>query len=259
MHVQDDIYTGPVGPNGFVLFSTIASTVTGAAPAGNPTRQYGVGPIGRVVARNVVPLALGTANVAALQAPTNGVPLTLSAGTGVTTALAPDGSGATIYVFDTPRCVSLTSTANLSATNFLVTMYDEYGRLQTQLMAGPNANTVTSLKAAIAVRSIVPQGTSASTVSAGTSDIFGLPFRMIDAGYVVSVKWAGALAQNAGTFTAADQTNPATSSTGDPRGTYAQSGAASNGVNRLVVLMHVDGTQCGSNGTLVNAIGVTPV
>ena len=72
-------------------------------------------------------------------------------------------------------------------------------------------------------------------------------------------KWAGVLAQNAGTFTAADTTSPATNATGDPRGTYAQSGAASNGTNRLVVCMHVDGTQCGSNATLVNAIGVTPV
>lgn len=257
MHVTDDLYTGPVGPNGFVLFSTLTPNPTGM-PQGNPTRQYGVGPLGRVVQRNIIPLALATANLAVLQAPTTSVPLTLAAGTGLTLGTAPDGSGASIYMFDTPRCVSLTSVSNLSAINFLVTMYDEYGRLQTQLMTGPNANTVNSLKAAMAIRSIVPQGTSANTVSAGTSDVFGLPFRMIDAGYIVSAKWAGVLAQNAGTFTAADLTNPATNLTGDPRGTYAQSGAASNGANRLVIVMHVDGTQCGPNGTQTNAIGVTP-
>ena len=249
MHAQDDLYTGPLGPNGFCLFPTAAE---------NPTAQYGVGPLGRIVTHNITPLALGTTNLAALQASATGVPLVLAAGTGLTTALAPDGSGATVYVFDVPRCVSLTSASNLSAINYLITMYDTYGRKQTSLLTGPNANTVNTLKAAKSVLSIVPQGTSASTVSAGTSDIFGLPFKAVNAGYIINVKWASTLAANAGTFTAADATSPATSATGDPRGTFLQSGAASNGTNQLLIFQHVDASQCGPNATLVNAIGVTP-
>ena len=91
MQVQDDLYTGPVGPNGFCLQATGAE---------NPTAQYGVGPLGRVVFRDITPLALGTANLAVLQAITNGVPMVLVAGTGLTAGIAPDGSGSTVYVFD---------------------------------------------------------------------------------------------------------------------------------------------------------------
>ena len=264
MQVSDDLFTGPVGgPNAFCLQSTTGfiygnsglPVITGWPPDGNPTMQYGVGPLGRIVFRNIVPLALATANLAVLQTPTTGTALTLTAGAGIQTAVNPV-NGQVLYVLDVPRCLSLTSTANLSGINFLVTMVDEYGQTATQLVAGPNNNTVVLKKACIGVLSVVPQGTSASTVSVGTSDTYGLPFRCIDAGYIVSVKWANTLAQNAGTLTVADQTSPATNLTGDPRGTYAISGAASNGTNRLVIAQHVDASQCGSNAKLVNAIGV---
>ena len=46
-----------------------------------------------------------------------------------------------------------------------------------------------------------------------------------------STKWNNTLAQDAGTFVAADATSPATSATGDPRGTYLPSSAS-------------DGTRC---------------
>ena len=66
------------------------------------------------------------------------------------------------------------------------------------------------------------------------------------------------LAQNAGTFVAGDTTNPATNLTGDPQGTFAPAGAASNGANRLVIAMHLIGTQCGVAATAANLLGVTP-
>lgn len=246
MEVSDDLYTGPVGPNGWVV------------PAeANPTRQYGTGPLGRIVFRNIVPAALAVANVAVLQAMTAAVALTLAAGAGITAGTAPDGTGAVVYTLDVARSVSLTSVSDLSAITFTVLGYDEYGQPMSQAMVGPNNNTVNSLKAFKSVKSVTPSATSANTVSVGTADVFGLPFRMIDAGYILSAKWAGALAQNAGTFVAADQTSPASTTTGDVRGTFAQSGAASDGVRRLVIAMHVDNSQCGSNATQTNALGVT--
>lgn len=249
MQFSDNLFMGPVGgPNGFIIVPSSGE---------NPTAQYGVGPLGRVAALNLIPLALATANIAALQTPTANVPLTLAAGTGITTGVAPTGQK--IYVLDTPRSISLTSTSNLSAINFLVQGFDVYGQAMSQLIAGPNNNTVNTLKAFFSVYAVTPSATNAGTVSIGTSDNFGLPWRMIDAGYIISAKWAGVLAQNAGTFVAAVTTSPATTATGDVRGTYAQSGAASNGTNRLTIIMHLDGTQCGQNATLANAIGVPQV
>lgn len=252
MHVSDDLYLGGfTGTQGLSLF--------GSAPglqSDNPTAQLGAGPAGRTFFLNAVPLALATTNVAALQAPTSGTALTLTAGTGVTAVVSPAGTN--VILFDVPRAVSLSSVSNLSAINFLVTGYDWYWQLQTQLITGPNNNTVTSLKAFRAIQSVVPQGTSASTVSVGTSDIFGLPWYIADAGYILSAKWANVLAQNAGTFVAGVATVPNTNLLGDVRGTFAQSGAASNGSNRLVIGMHLTGGQVGSNPTIANLIGVTP-
>jgi len=248
MNVQDDLYLGPSGPSGFDLTPTSGD---------NPTSQPGIGPAGRIVFRNIVPLTLQVANVAALQALTSGTALTLAAGTGVTLGTAPDGSGASVIVFDVARAVSLTSVSDLSAINVLIVGFDEYGARMSQLRAGPNNNTVNTLKAFKSVLSVTPQGTSASTMSVGTSDVFGLQYRMIDAAYIVQAKWDNTLAANAGTFVAADQTSPATNATGDVRGTFAQAGNASNGSRRLIISMHVDGSQCGTNATQTNAIGVT--
>ena len=94
-----------------------------------------------------------------------------------------------------------------------------------------------------------------TAVTIGTTDIFGLPVRCIDAGYVVKVGWNNALAQDAGTFVAADMTNPATATTGDVRGTYKPS-TASDGVKRLVMTIALPAIAVGPNATRQGALGV---
>lgn len=244
MMVSDDYYSGPEGPNAFYVRD----------PA-NPTIQNGVGPLGRVVFRDIVPLTLQVANVAVLQAPAANTALTLAAGTGVTASTDPSGNR--IILFDVARAVSLTSTSDLSGINFLVTGYDEYGQRMSQLKAGPNNNTVNTLKAFKSVLSVVPSAANAGTVSVGTSDIFGLNYCITDAVEIVSAKWAATLAQNAGTFVAADTTSPATNLTGDVRGTFLPASSASNGSRRLMICMHMLSTQAGSDATRAAALGVT--
>lgn len=216
----------------------------------------GIGPLARVFVYDITPLTVQTANIAALQAQTLTVPLTLTAGTGVT--LGADGAGTPIYIFDVPRAVSLTSAGNLSAGNFTVVGYDAYGQRQTQTRAGPNANTVNTLKAFKSVISVTPAASSATTVSVGSSDIFGLPFAVPDVGLVQSVKWAQTLAADAGTFVAAVTTDPNTATLGDVRGTYLPS-SASNGTRRLVMSFLLTDTQVGPAATLRGALGVLPV
>lgn len=249
MHVSDDLYTG----------NTNLGSLLGTSQ-GNPTMQIGAGPLGRVAFLNFVPTAISAVNLAAAQAPTSGTAMTLRSGVGsITAGTAPDGSGSTVYVLDSERAISLTSAGDLSAVNFLVTGFTKFGQRQTQLVTGPNATTVNSLKGFASILSIVPTATSATTVSVGVADVFTLPFRLVDINYMVSNKWASVLAQNAGTAVIGDTTSPATNLTGDPRGTYAPVGSASNGARRLTVCMHLDGTQCGVSATRANLIGVTPV
>lgn len=249
MNIADDIYLGGFPPSNGNLPNTSASA--------DPTINNGVGPAGRIVFRNIVPLTAQANNVALNQHTVAATALTLTAGTGVTSAMAPDGSGRTVILFDVPRAVSLTSTADFSAIGFTITGFDLYGRLQTQTRLGPNNNTVNTLKAFMSVLSVVPNTTDAvHVVRVGTSDIFGLSFVAVDAGYIIP-KWSNTLAQDAGTFVAADATNPATAATGDTRGTYLPS-SASDGSKRLVIWQHLTAAQCGANATVTGALGVTP-
>jgi hypothetical protein len=243
MQVSDDLFLG--------------SAVAPALPDSNPSPMaQGVGPVGRIYSYDVVPLAPQTASIAALQTTAGAASLTLTAGTGVTAAT--DANGTIRYSFDVPRAVSLTSAANISAVTFTITGYDLYGQRMTQAIAGPNANTVNTTKAFKSVISVAVSGAVGTNTSVGSSSILGLPVAVSDGGYVVQAGWAGALAKDAGTFTAADATSPATSSTGDVRGTYLPSSAA-NGSRRLVFTFALANAQVGPAATRIAAFGVAQV
>lgn len=100
-----------------------------------------------VAALQAISVTSNTAGLVALQTPASGVGLTL---TGAAASLIPK------------RFVTLTSAANLSGINFTV-----IGPEGSEVITGPNANTVTGTRAFSAITSITPNGTSASTVSAG--------------------------------------------------------------------------------------------
>lgn len=245
---NDDLYLGNAQALGYL------GTTTG----GNPTRQAGVGPLGRIAFRDFIPLAAATNNIALAQHMTISTALMLTAGAGITSTTAPDGSGSTVLQTDVARCISLTSVSNLSAINFTLTGFDEYGSKLTSKITGPNNNTVTFPKSVMSVLSIVPDTTDGShNVAAGTSDIFGLQWVISDADHILP-KWGNGLPLDTGTLVEADATTPATVSTGDVRGTYLPS-TASDGVKRLVLWLHLTGTQCGSAATKVAAIGVAQV
>lgn len=226
----------------------------GALPF-TPTRQpWGYGPTGRTAILDVVPVAITVGGVAAAQTLAGAGPLVLAgASTGVTPGTDPGGNAG--LQLDVQRAVSLTSAANESAVNFTLVGYDQYGRKVTSTIAGPNVNTVTFPKTVLWVESITASAAVASNVSAQTADVFGLPIVTIDAGYVDRVGWNNALAQDAGTFTAADQTSPPTASTGDVFGKYAPS-SASNGTKRLVVEVLLSEANVGANANTASCYGV---
>jgi hypothetical protein len=243
VQISDDLFLGPA--------------IAPALPDSNPSPMaQGVGPVGRVYSYDVVPLAPQTASIAALQTTAGAASLTLAAGTGVTAAT--DANGNIRYAFDVPRAVSLTSAANISAVNFTITGYDVYGQRMTQTLAGPNANTVSTTKAFKSVISVAVNGAVGTNTSVGASSILGLPVAVADAGYVVQAGWAGVLAKDGGTFTAADATSPATASTGDVRGTFLPS-SAPNGTRRLVFTVALSTAQVGPLATRIAAFGVTQV
>ncbi len=210
-----------------------------------------------------VPSLIAVANIAALQAPTINVPLTLVAvsGAGITLETAAQtiiATGKTIpagvWRIDAApawngygtsgamqgwtggacdRAVSLTSGADLHLINFTIRGYDVYGYPLTQTRAGPNANTVDTLKGFKWISSITPDGTSVSTVSIGTADVFGLPI-MARRFSQLNIWWdETVITANTGFLTAVT-TNPSTALIGSTRGSYAVQ-TASDGAKRLVI------------------------
>lgn len=215
---------------------------------------FGFGPIGRIYVMDIVPLALNAAAYAASQSPGANA-IALSAGTGITASV--DVFGVTRYTTDVARAVTITSGGNDSSITFLIAGYDQYGKPMTQKLTGANAGMATTTKTFFSVVSVLPSAAVATTVTVGTADLFGLPVCVIDSGYIGNIGWNNILADNAGTFVIADGTNPATNITGDVRGTFAQSGAASNGVRRLVIEILLSETNIGAQQTVAGVLGVT--
>lgn len=244
MQVSDDLYLG-----------TAETLIAGPDSVGNPGGR-GVGPMGRTYIYDIVPLTLQAAGLASSQNPGSGGSFTLTAGTGVTTGF--DALGNPIFILDVPRAVSITA-AGANTAQYTVTGYDWLGQRQTQDLAAPSTSTVTTLKAFKSILSVTNRNATAGTngLTVGYRDVFGLPFRVTDAGYLGRVGWDNTVADNAATFVAAVTTDPNTAALGDVRGTIAPSSAA-NGTRRLVVEILLPAIAVGPNATRVGAVGVTP-
>jgi hypothetical protein len=235
--------------------TTMTGNVFGAY--GNPApMDLGVGPLGRIYVWDTIPQAKGNAVLSAAASYAAAGNATLIAGAGVravTTAL-----GATVYQLDVPRAVSITIGAGtIAATNVTISGFDFYGQAMSEVISTgtTQSTTVPGAKAFYRVSQVAVAGDCGATIAVGTTDIFGIPVRVTDAGYVASVGWNNTLARNGGSFTAA-ATATATTGTGDVRGTYAPSTAA-DGIKRLVMGILLPAIAVGPNATRLGALGVT--
>ena len=240
---------------------SITITASGNSGLGDPSPMgVGVGPLGREYVWDMVPQTLQTANIAASQTPAAAGNLTLTAGTSAKSVVRTDGT--TVIQLDVARAVQLTTASGTISTsrNLTVSGYDYYGQPMTEVIAtGTTSSAVANVsgkKAFYQISSIAISGALPVAITVGTTDILGLPLRTFDAGYMVRVGWNNTLANDTGTFTAADMTTPATSTTGDVRGTYLPS-TATNGVKRLVVVIALPGIATGPTATRTGALGVT--
>jgi hypothetical protein len=130
------------------------------------------------------------------------------------------GAGSFINPAETcMRGVRITGVVGGTGGNFLVKGYDVYGQPQSEIIAGPvGALTTYGNKTYKYIASITPQFSDAHTYSVGTSDLIGFIMRS-DKYEDAEIFWNGAF-QSANTgWLAGDLTNPATTSTKDPRGT----------------------------------------
>ena len=247
--------TGGTGTYTVSASSTASSTtITGHTniPLDNPApMDLGVGPLGRIYVWDIVPQAAITNNIAASQTAAAAGAVTLTAGTSVKSVTT--AGGVTVLQLDCPRAVKVNCSTTARA--FTVSGYDYYGQAMSETITVAVAGTaVTGKKAFFQISGATIAG-SATAVVIGTSDKLGLPVRVFNVSYIASVKSNDTLAQDTGTFVAAD-TATATTTTGDVRGTYAPA-TASDGIVRTTMGILLPAIAVGPNATRVGALGVT--
>lgn len=243
---------------------------------------------GFVCTVDAVPATAATASVAALANVTSGTAMTLvsASGGGITinttaftclpfinvipaTALSIAGNPGYLRVgtrditaFYDPttmltRAVSITGVASGTGGNFTVLGYDCYGQVMTEVIAaGAGVNTVNGKKAFKWITSVTPAFTDAHNYSVGLADIYGLNMAADRFAYT-DVYFNDAIVNNTG-FVAADATTPATTTTGDVRGTVT---GASNGTKRLQVFIVSSAARVAQapQNLSVGLFGVVPV
>ena len=153
-------------------------------------------------------------------------------------------SGGTVTL-DVPRNVVVDAAGAATA---VLTIYgtDAYGISMSEAIT-LNGTTAVAGKKAFKTITRVAASAAATDFFVGTGDVFGLPFRADSRNYCLTA-WNGAFVTT-GTFVAAVTTSPATTTTGDVRGTFAPADAA-DGSKQLTVWMFIedDDTQTGLYG-----------
>lgn len=193
-------------------------SLNGAAPIpGAPTSPMFV--------YDVTPVALDADGICAQQ--------TL-AGAGNASLNGALASGGTVTL-DVPRNV-IVDAAGAATAVLTVTGTDVYGVPMSEAITLNGTTAVAGKKAFKTITSIAASA-AATDFFVGTGDVFGLPFRADSRNYCLTA-WNGAFVTT-GTFVAAVTTSPATTTTGDVRGTYAVPDAA-DGSKQLTVWMYIE-------------------
>ena len=249
--------TGTGGLGTYTISQSVTASSTAMYAHGNITfddpapMDLGIGPIGRIYVWDIIPQAAVTNNIALSQTASAAGSVTLTAGTSAKSVVRADGT--TVIQLDLPRAVKVNCSTTARA--FTVSGYDYYGQAMSEVITVTSAGTAKSgLKAFFQISSATIAG-SATAVLIGTTDVLGIPVRVFNVAFVASVKSNNALAQDAGTFVAAD-TAVATTGTGDVRGTYTPA-TASDGTVRTVMTIALPAIAVGPNATRVGALGVT--
>jgi len=234
-------------------YADCGNVATGAVNTG--AVSTGIGPTNRLASYVIKPLTL-QANAYSASASPGSAAIVLRAGTGITTATV---GGVTVYQADVLRNVTIGSGGNDTGITFTVYGYDYYGQAMSEAITGASGATAAGKKAFYQVASVAHTGSVATTVVVGTGDVFGLPFVIADKTQALGVQWNNTLAKDAGTLTVTDATSPATTTTGDVRGTYAPSTGASDGSKQLVFTQVIVAGQVGTSATRASVLGITNV
>ena len=182
----------------------------------------------------------------------DGLPTYVEFGNGFVTSSYDPGGGI-------QRAVSITIAGSASANTVTVVGWDYYGYPMSQAVTTAASETVATLKTFKFVKSVTALTTDAHNYSVGTADVFGLG--LVGNHFCDTLCYFGDILQVAsGIFVVPDATNPATTLTGDVRGTFGPFGSATNGTLRLQMFNILTGGMVSSSqGLTIGMYGQTQV
>ena len=194
----------------------------------------------------------GTGTITGYTDPTTYI---LTAVTATSATLTTTAGAAVVTTAGTPT--GLTYTLGVAPVTATVSGFDYFGQAMSEAITTSAAvsTAVNGLKAFYVITGVSVSAATGTALTVGTNNVLGIPVRVANIAYLASVKSNNVLAQDAGTFVAAD-TATATTTTGDVRGTYAPA-TASNGIVRTVAGILLPAIAVGPNATRVGALGVT--
>lgn len=253
---------GGVGTYTVNVSQTASSTtlyMAGQAVAGDPSpMDTGVGPLGRIYVFDCIPLTSNAANICASQTPAGAGALTLLTTSTLGGKRIVRADGTSVTQLDTPRALSVTTGSGTTvSSNITITGWDIYGQPMSEvIVSGAVASTTTNGKKAFyQILSVSGTAATTSTITVGTTQLLGVPVRITNGVYICHVGWSSGFVLDTGTLAAADSTNPATTTTGDVRGTFSPS-SAPDGIKRLVLGIMLPALAVGPNATRLGAFGV---
>lgn len=203
-------------------------TLGGALGKGTAKGNFG-GITSPVYIYEVTPATLDADGISVSQAVSGAGNLT------ITGALATAG----VATMDVPRCVTITSDSGTDITQTATfTGKDTYGVATVETITVIGATTVSGLKAFKSVSRVAMSASTVGSVTAGSGDKFGVPYRINKKGSLQTF-WDATWNNGSGTTTLAVTTSPATATTGDVRGTYFPA-TASDGTRTLALWVYMD-------------------
>lgn len=128
------------------------------------------------------------------------------------------------------RCLQVVA-SGAATSNVTIHGWDYLGQPMSESFTLNGTNAVVGVKAFKHLRRIVAGTTSSTTVDIGTTDKLGLPYRTVK---VLSEEANEETVASLGTLVTAENTDPQTATTADPRGTYDPQ-TTLNGSTRLSI------------------------
>src|ERR1700729_1890586 len=188
-HFSDGVRVGPILGSQYAASTGVNPSTLVQTPVDSNAPGIYMTPMSLL---DVIPAPVTTASLAALQTPAGAGYLILITASGQGATLITYQSIANVIQLDTPRNLVIQGAANVTAANYTVFGWDQYGIPLVEQITGPVGATQTvGKKAFLYVRAVYVSSGTVADVSVGVGNAFGLGHLVTSSNYIGIPEWNG--------------------------------------------------------------------